>query len=91
MPGVEYMKNTSWFYCSVAVSVLLGACSYNSDETSSDTSLLSLTSEEDESSIQSNTILEKSIKADEQLENYTANLKITDSLSLKTTGMMKNK
>ncbi|MBM7840445.1 hypothetical protein JOC54_003737 [Alkalihalobacillus xiaoxiensis] len=77
------MKNTSWFYCSVAVSVLLGACSYNSDETSSDTSLLSLTSEEDESSIQSNTILEKSIKADEQLENYTANLKITDSLSPK--------
>lgn len=77
------MKNTSWFYCSVAISVLLGACSYNSDETSSDTPLLLTASEEDELIIQSDAILEKSIKADKQLENYTANLKITDSLSPK--------
>ena len=80
------MKNTSWFYSSIAVSALLASCSSNSYQSLESKDVVTSSKDHDvlsepEALLDSNSILEKSMHADNQLTNYTANLKMTDTLS----------
>ncbi len=73
------MKHTSYLYCSLVVTALLGACSPNSAPVQE--SSAPQQDNHNDSKLDAESIIEEAKNAEEQINSYTANFKATDTIS----------
>ncbi|MFB4210401.1 DUF6612 family protein [Shouchella sp. JSM 1781072] len=79
------MLHKNWLYSSVTLSILLGACSLSDIETDEPRQLPDETEKMNHqpSDDQSHALIENAIAAESTLENYSANIKMTDFISFR--------